>query len=294
MEKTYYYFQKIAETGSLSQASEEIGVTQPALSKSIRLLEKKYGASFFTRNARGVELTEAGKALYDRVLRIEHELLGIKQDIATLNADDSVLRVGAGPAWEMPINNILPRFLLKYPNVSIEISSNTISQLIPKVVNGELDLALGGEDGRLQLRYNELSFIPLMDARVSIITANNHPLLQEKTRLSSLSHYPWVAYQQSSEMLHHINELLSRESINPIKFVLQTEFLQHALTMVQKSDALCCISSTLYRSLPADCDIQEIELADPIWSYHLGIWTKPSAQRGFYEKAFIEELKKEI
>ena len=294
MEKLLLHFKEAAIHASISQASIQLGVSQPAISKSIKLLEARYKTSLFERKARGVELTSAGKILLERVQRIENEFVAITQEIKALNQQKTTLRIGAGSAWEGPICAFLPEFYLKYPQVRIEVQSNTIYQLIPALLNDEIELAFGGEDGASLVKNNELSFTPMMKSRMCIMANKNHPLAQGQVcDLETLTQYPWVAFQYSKVMLDHLNKQLDLERIHPVNFILQTDFLQMALTMVKHSDALMCISNRQLNQYNQS-DITEVRIKEPIWHYHLGVWSKSPKYRSQVALDFIEEVLKNV
>lgn len=78
------YFRGLVEAvqhKSLSQASERLNLTHPALSKQIRKLEDYYGAALLRRSAAGVEPTEAGRLLYDRIRPILRDLSTLQNDM---------------------------------------------------------------------------------------------------------------------------------------------------------------------------------------------------------------------
>lgn len=70
-----------AECGSLSKASEKLSLTHPALSKQIRSLEAYYGTSLFKRSPGGVELTDSGKILLNRIRPLYNEWLAIRREL---------------------------------------------------------------------------------------------------------------------------------------------------------------------------------------------------------------------
>lgn len=290
MEKVLEHFMHVAFHGSISQASLSLGVTQPAISKSIKILESRYETELLVRQARGVKLTPAGQILLERCIRIENEMRAIENDIGSLFTEKECIRVGAGPAWELPIKAIISDFMLKFPNVHMEIISNTIAKLIPELESGALDIALGGENGSMLVESNELSFIPLIDSRLCIVANENHKLAtMPECRLEELTHYQWVGYQHSKEMLEQINQLLDREQVNPVNFILETEFLDVALTLVEKNDALLCISNILLEKLKGR-GIVEVKFREPVWCFHIGAWTKPSNQRRYLVNEFIRAI----
>ena len=60
-------FLRVAEVGSLSQASDRLRLAQPALSRQIKMLENEIGVPLFARHGRGMKLTEAGRQLLERI-----------------------------------------------------------------------------------------------------------------------------------------------------------------------------------------------------------------------------------
>ncbi|MEF2735064.1 MAG: LysR family transcriptional regulator, partial [Blautia sp.] len=70
----YKVFYTVANTGNISKAAAELYISQPAISKSIRKLEQNLEVTLFSRNSRGVHLTEEGEVLYDYVQKAFYSL----------------------------------------------------------------------------------------------------------------------------------------------------------------------------------------------------------------------------
>src|SRR5258706_300658 len=78
-------FLAVAESGSFSRAAERIYLTQPAISKRIAVLERSLGLPLFDRIGRRVQLTEAGRALFERSRAILNDLEDAKRSLANLS-----------------------------------------------------------------------------------------------------------------------------------------------------------------------------------------------------------------
>src|SRR5687767_2389941 len=139
------YFAVIAEHGHLGRAAEALGLGQPALSISLRRLEKAAGAKLVRRTPKGVELTAVGSAVLAHVQRLRlarEDLVREVSDLAHGEAGD--LRVGTNPAIA---NSLLPdacSTLLKHApkatlNVSIAASTRALLQELRR---GELDIVV--------------------------------------------------------------------------------------------------------------------------------------------------------
>lgn len=80
------YFKAIADAGSVSAAAQSLNVSQPALSRSLRLLEESVGVALFHRDARGMNLTVYGRALYRHVCFMEREFQHAEDEIERIRA----------------------------------------------------------------------------------------------------------------------------------------------------------------------------------------------------------------
>lgn len=138
------YFYEVARLGSMKKASEAVYVTQPSLSKSIKILEEVVGLDLFVRLPRGVRLTPQGEILYTYC----HELFSSLRDLEMKleSSDDPMagsLRVGTYDSISIYFwPRFLKDFLPKYPNLSLEMTTGRSFQMQEQLDNGELDLIL--------------------------------------------------------------------------------------------------------------------------------------------------------
>lgn len=137
----------IAETGSLTRASELLHVVQPALSRQLKLLEDELGVQVFERNRRGMQLTDAGKTFVENVRRALRQLDQAKTDIiATKTNILGTVSIGMlpslGDAISVPLVASLRR---QYPDLLIRLTTGFTSELQGLLEKGELDVALLGE-----------------------------------------------------------------------------------------------------------------------------------------------------
>ncbi|MEM9232438.1 MAG: LysR family transcriptional regulator [Pseudomonadota bacterium] len=134
-------FTQTARAGSFSAAAEALGVTQSSITQHVQKLEKSMGTRLFVRRHDGVELTHAGRDLFevsDRLLVLE-ELVAEK--VATYGAVDAgTLRIVANaPRPAMPL---IRRYLETYPGVEVEFSLYDWTTTRSMVRNREVDLAI--------------------------------------------------------------------------------------------------------------------------------------------------------
>ena len=148
------YFVTIAEEGSFSKASLQLGVAQSALSHHVGQMEARLGVKLLSRHSKGVEQTESGA----RFLNHAHAILAAV-DAATNDVRDDakepggLVRLGATlTVAPMLIEPLMARLSETAPRVSLRIEERLSPQLVQAVASGELDVAVcfnAGEDRRI-------------------------------------------------------------------------------------------------------------------------------------------------
>lgn len=142
--RQFRYFAAVAEHGSFSEAAARLNVAQSALSRQTLALERELGVALFRRHARGVELTDSGNTLLDRVRRIFREVEEARADVianARLPAGEVMIgttsttsRILYGPLAE--------RFARDYPNVRLRFTEGVPYLLLEGLDTGRIDLAV--------------------------------------------------------------------------------------------------------------------------------------------------------
>ena len=137
-------FNCVAELGSLSKASDTLRVAQPALSRQIKLLEHELRAELFTRNGRGMALTEAGRLLLARTAGIVKQIDQIRDDIQSASgAPSGRVVLGLVPTVSCVLSARLARRTVEtYPGISLCIVESYSGHLIEWLHRGEMDLAV--------------------------------------------------------------------------------------------------------------------------------------------------------
>lgn len=164
------YFVAVARTRHFTRAAELTGVSQPSLSKQIRVLENSLGTPLFVRNRGAIELTSAGEALLPHAQRILIDTESAErtvQEVATLRRGR--VRMGATPSLcEGLLPEALTEFHATYPDIELEVREAGSHVLTRELADGRLDVAL--------------LIVPLHNADPDILTT---PILRERLVLAS-------------------------------------------------------------------------------------------------------------
>ena len=147
----YRIFYAVANNGNITKAAEELNISQPAISKSIKNLEEQLGGSLFVRTKRGVILTEEGKEFYNYIKHaIEYISNGENKFTQLINLESGCIKIGVSTTLTKEfLLPYLERFHKLYPKIDIQIVTNLTSDLFPKLRNGLIDiiiLNLSGND----------------------------------------------------------------------------------------------------------------------------------------------------
>jgi LysR family nitrogen assimilation transcriptional regulator len=138
------YFVQIADLGSITRASEHLGIAQPALSRHVRSIEAELGTELLVRLPRGVRLTGAGLQFLDHCRRIVRELARARDELrSTTEVPKGRVILGLSPTTgPMLLPGIMERVRRQCPQVALKVVEGFSSQLYDSVLTGRVDLAV--------------------------------------------------------------------------------------------------------------------------------------------------------
>lgn len=134
------YFITVAEIGQITEAARRLYIAQPALSRSLRRLEKELGVVLFIRTKQGMELTDAGRILYEKgngVLKSYRDILSELQEVGS--GVQGTVRIGTGYPTIPLMSDMLMELRDKHPNVEFKITQSDPNELIELLKKDQLD-----------------------------------------------------------------------------------------------------------------------------------------------------------
>jgi DNA-binding transcriptional LysR family regulator len=204
-------FCAVVEKKSFSQAAEQLGVTQPAVSLQVRALEDRVGQTLLDRSGRRVEPTEAGRRLYrnaQRMLALEEQLL---DEVA---ADDGriagTLAIGAstGPGAHL-VPLLLCEFQAQHPDLRVALSIWDTQTVIDKVAERQLEL---GVVGALR-RHRSLEFEPLVRDEIVLAVPPGHGAAGGTITVDELKNETLIVMQEGAGVRQVVEEELRRAGL---------------------------------------------------------------------------------
>lgn len=181
------YFVAAGEAGSILKAAENIHVSQPSISNATAHLESVFQLQLFIRHhARGMSLTTAGSQIMEqarRLIRDADELKGFagklsEQVFGSINVGCFI------PLAPIVTPELCHGFMQAHSGVEVSVSEDNQAELINKLKNGAIDLALTYD---LQLD-SDINFKPLVELKPYVLLSAEHPLANKKAiSLTSLA-----------------------------------------------------------------------------------------------------------
>lgn len=197
------YITTVAERGSLRAAARHLGITQPAITRSIREIEHELGVTLFERVPRGIVPTPMGRAFLRRAAAIQNELRLATDEIAQMRGSATgQVSITLSSAVQMALlPRVITPFRNAFPDVHLVIREGTFPTAEAALLEGATDLYIGPLSERPQ--SGELSIEKLFDNTRLVFGRKGHPRAGARS-LSDLADAKWirtlVAVDKSAEL----------------------------------------------------------------------------------------------
>lgn len=282
----YRVFYVVAKNKHMTKASEELHISQPAISQSIKKLEEQLGGILFLRSNKGMQLTEEGKMVYEYVKgaltlinNAENEFTSFK------NLSKGEIKIGCSTTLtKLILIDVLKKFHKEYPNININITNDLTSNLIKKLKIGKLDFVIFNESN---VKENSLYLEKIKELKQGFIynpefykddvtnfeDLNNLPLILQKGESNSRKLLDYIALKNNVKLIPKM-EVVSQELI--------TEFTNIGLGV---GFAIIDLAKRNYKNL------KELKINKKIPNINIYLATNNSLSLTFASKKFIEFLK---
>lgn len=245
MFKLMLQFIQVAKAQNVTQAANNLCLSQPTLSHNMNKLEDKLGSKLFNRNSKGISLTSSGELLYEQAKMMQHlyENTLNKIEINKLRHQYE-LKIGCGDAWwHLFIRNCVQSFRNAYPHSNITIDVGDHLQLMNLLLSGELSIFVGHEILGLA-QYEDVLFYPLFSSREEVYVRKGHPLLGLTCSNEDMALFPSVHLGTSKKRFAYlqqespeISSFWKRHYLHE-KVTYNTNSFLTAIDLIQNSDAL--------------------------------------------------------
>jgi DNA-binding transcriptional LysR family regulator len=241
------YFLRVAQRKNISIAAAELNITQPTLTKSIKLLEDQLGVKLFDRLPRGVALTSFGVTLLRHAEAVHVQMKDAGNELTALRSGTfGTVMIGAGPAWlrrHLPL--AVARVIARHPDIHIQVDGSFDETLLRALRQGKLDFVVAEipspED------QQDLEITRLTADKLGVCCRAGHPLVSRgHLTMRDLLSYPWVKPPRVTRAQRRLNALFVANDLPAPKGAVESGSLALLLNVVRQSDALTfMVSKTL-------------------------------------------------
>lgn len=261
--------------GSLTSAALALGLTQPALSASIKSLEQELGVTLLRRHRSGVVATPEAELLITHATTIEAELDAAWLRVQRLRSAAAVtVRIGCGPS---EATRMLPMALLALrdaqPQVRVRVDYGLNEVLMPLVRRGEIAFAVSSIPHSavdLDLFHESLH----IDDAV-VVSRSGHPLARRRTVSSDdLHRFPWVLARRWELERKALDDLFAKVGWKPVEPIIETNSATLMKTLLLQSDFLTFVPrEMIYWEIRAEL-LRPLAAFHSSWARHVGITTR--------------------
>lgn len=205
-------FRSVAKNLSFTKASQELFVSQPAITKHIQELESAYQTRLFDRQGSKISLTESGKLLLEHCDRILEDYKRLEYEMHLLNNEyTGELRLGASTTIaQYVLPPLLARFIKKFPQVNLSLMNGNSREVETALQEHRIDLGLvEGVHRSPNLKYTPF----LEDELVAVVHAKSKLSIPDELAPGDLTDIPLVLRERGSGTLDVIERALSQHNI---------------------------------------------------------------------------------
>lgn len=284
------HFAAIAQHGSLGRAAAVIGISEPALSKSLGKLEAGLGAKLFDRGSKGVSLTLYGQSLLSRAEAILGEIDTIRREVQELGeGHHGTVRVGMRPSFGttyLPL--AVARVMKSRRNFKAILREGFMPTLLSELLQGKLDFVVATE---LEEPHPSLVQEYFTDSPVRLLARADNPLAARK-RISpdALRHHDWIMPMATDPIRQHMNNLLKQNGVGPVPIIMETNSVAAMKNFVREMDCLTFFPVHSY-SPTQDADLAFLNVPELLWNRRLDIVRRRLSPLSPAASVLVDEIK---
>jgi len=264
-------FLAVVESGGIRAAARKLGVSQPAITRSVRGLEAELRTRLLHRTPTGVVPTQTGRAFVARARAAQAELRKAGEEVDELGQTAGSVAFGVSPTSAMMVPEAVARFRQQFPQTRVRIAEGLPQLLIPQVRDETLDFAICRR--ALVKLDSGLAFRPLLRNDFVVVARKGHPL-EKASSLAQLAEASWISLLPLDAPDGPFASAFSPTGLSAPKQVIQCESYNTAIGLIAKSDMVGFLSRQLLTESILGEFLQEVPVAEPLPSFSVGMFTR--------------------
>jgi DNA-binding transcriptional LysR family regulator len=281
----------VVQAGGVTEGAARLGMSQPAVSRTLAMLERRLGEDLFVKGRRPLQPTALGRSLAE---------LGQTMLLASRRATELVegfrggrsglVRIAGTPFFmDALISEVIATFHNAHAEVRVDQNYGYVSDLQAMLHAGRIDLAVCPID--ILDEGSGLAFEEILPGRNVVACRSTHPLLaRRKLRTSDLLEFPWIAPPPGSPLMADLRSLLLSLGATEIRVRYSGASLTSTMTYLKGTDALTVLPHGVVFAFRKERAITALPLTIPHPERALGLLRLANAPRA----PAVEALAKHI
>ena len=231
---------EVARRGAITEAARALGLTQPALSRRIQLLEAEFGTPLLARSQKGVQLTELGRLVEAEGRGLLERYDHLKREVgAQLRLERGTVRIGGGAtAVSFLLPTLIRDFRRAHPDIVFQVKEAGSREIAADVVAERLELGIV----TLPTGRAELEVTPLRRDSIVLVCAKDHPFAKRKrVRAAALNGLPLIGFEGDAAIRRLVDSALEKAGVE-VEVVMELRSIQSILRMVALQLGLAFVS----------------------------------------------------
>ena len=234
---------EVAKRGTITDAARALGLTQPALSRRIQLLEAEFGAPLLARSQKGARLTALGRLVDAEGRRLLERYEHLKREVgAHLRLDSGTVRIGGGAtAVSFLLPPLIRDFRREHADVVFHVKEAGSREIAADVVGERLELGIVTLPAQ-STELTELEVTPLRRDSIVLVGAKGHPLARKKrVPAAALNGLPLIGFEGDAAIRRLVDRALEEAGVR-VEVVMELRSVQSILRMVALDLGLAFVS----------------------------------------------------
>ncbi|MGV0912230.1 LysR family transcriptional regulator [Martelella sp. FOR1707] len=271
LSRQYQHFSAVYRQGNLRKASQVAGVTQPALTKSIRQIEETIGAKLFERTPQGMTPTAAAERLHALYESFDQQSRYTQLELAEILTDTGPqIRIGAGFVWAWHrLSDVIGDYVAAEPSVRVKLTTGITDTLLPQLENHEIDIAVCDLQGIIPPAGYVSRMLWSTERR--LWARASHPLAGKKgLTLEDLSTCIWTGYSTDTRMLATLERQFRHVGLKKPVMQVESSSLMAQLNVMANSEFVGVIADDIAAEASRR-GLVPLDFTSDDWALHAGV-----------------------
>lgn len=283
--KDIMYFLEVVKEENFTKAASNLYISQPALSKSVKSLEKEAKTQLIERNSKVFKLTCEGEIFYEKAKKsidvIQEELNKLED---TFTSCKKVITLGLPPViGSVYFTSVIANFKHENPDIDIRIIEEGSNHIKSSVEEERIDIGAV----IFPIEDDNLVKVPISNGKVMLVVSKNHKLAEfDKVEVKQLKDEKFITFNEKFMMYNKTMEVCKQSGFEP-DIMLKTSQWDYIMEMVSLNQGISIMPEPIVKRFKTE-DIKLIPIESPKISWDVGFILKKEKYISKSLKSFIE------